>query len=323
MKPFVYVTKPVPKEIEEILAEHCEYEIWTSRERIPRTTLLEKIKEADGLLTSGTKIDRELLSNALKLKIVSNNSVGYDNFDIEAMKEKSVIGTHTPYILDDTVADLAFGLILSSARRIAELDRYVREGKWTKSEDDESLFGSDVHHRTLGIIGMGRIGEQVAKRAALGFDMEVLYYSRSRKPDTEKKTGAVYTGFHELLERSDFIVLVTPLTDETYRLIGEAEFKKMKPSSIFINISRGKTVDEQALIQALKEGWIKGAGLDVFEKEPIEKDNPLLSLSNVTLVPHIGSSTHVTHVNMLKSAVQNLIDGLQGKRPKDIVKELR
>lgn len=154
-----------------------------------------KIKEADGLLTSGTKINRELLCNAPKLKIVSNNSVGYDNFDIEAMKEKSVIGTHTPYILDGTVADLAFGLILSSARRIAELDRYIRDGKWTKSEDDESLFGCDVHHRTLGIIGMGRIGEQVAKRAALGFDMEVLYYSRSRKPDTEKKPARFIRAF--------------------------------------------------------------------------------------------------------------------------------
>lgn len=323
MKPFVYVTKPIPEEVEELLAEHCTYEVWTSRERIPRQVLLEKIKEADGLLTSGTKIDRKLLYSAPKLKIVSNFSVGYDNFDLEAMKEKSVIGTHTPYVLDDTVADLAFGLILSSARRIAELDRYVRDGKWTKSEDEESLFGSDVHHQTLGIIGMGRIGEQVAKRAALGFDMNVLYYSRSRKPEAEKKTGAVYAEFNELLERSDFIVMITPLTKETFHLIGERELKQMKLSAIFINISRGKTVDEKALIKALTEGWIKGAGLDVFEKEPIEKDNPLLSLPNVTIVPHIGSSTSVTHTNMLKCAAKNLIDGLQGKQPRDVVKELK
>ncbi|MEC1259499.1 D-glycerate dehydrogenase [Bacillus swezeyi] len=323
MKPFVYVTKPIPKEIEELLAEHCTYEIWPSRERIPRETLLQKIREAEGLLTSGTKIDHELLCNAPKLKIVSNNSVGYDNFDIDAMKEKSVIGTHTPYILDDTVADLAFGLILSSARRIAELDRYVRDGKWTKSEDDETLFGSDVHHQTLGIIGMGRIGEQVAKRAAFGFDMEVLYYSRSRKPDAEEKTGAIYTDFNQLLERSDFIVLITPLTDETYHLIGERELKQMKRSAIFINISRGQTVDEKALIKALQEGWIKGAGLDVFEKEPITGDNPLVSFPNVTLVPHIGSSTLVTHINMLECAAKNLIDGLKGRQPKNIVKELK
>ncbi|MFN2744381.1 MULTISPECIES: 2-hydroxyacid dehydrogenase [unclassified Bacillus (in: firmicutes)] len=323
MKPFVYVTKPIPKEIEELLSKACTYEIWPSRERIPRGTLLEKIGEAEGLLTSGTKIDRELLSCAPKLKIVSNNSVGYDNFDIEAMKENSVIGTHTPYILDDTVADLAFGLILASARRIAELDRYVRQGKWTKSEDDETLFGSDVHHQTLGIIGMGRIGEQVAKRAAFGFDMEVLYYNRSRKPETEKKTGAVYTDFHQLLERSDFIVLITPLTEETYHLIGERELKRMKKSAIFINISRGQTVDEKALIKALEEGWIKGAGLDVFEKEPIAGDNPLISLPNVTLLPHIGSSTRITHINMLKCAAKNMIDGLEGRRPQNIVKELR
>lgn len=323
MKPFVYVTKPIPKEVEEMLAEHCTYDIWTSRERIPRRVLLENIKEAEGLLTSGTKIDRELLCSAPKLKIVSNNSVGYDNFDIEAMRERSVIGTHTPHVLDDTVADLAFGLILSSARRITELDRYVREGKWTKSEDDESLFGTDVHHQTLGIIGMGRIGEKVAKRAAFGFDMDVLYYSRSRKPEAEKKTGAVYTDFNELLQRSDFIVLITPLTKDTFHLIGEREFKQMKQSAVFINISRGQTVDEKALINALKDGWIKGAGLDVFEKEPIETDNQLLSLPNATLVPHIGSSTRITHVNMLKNAVKNLIDGLQGKQPRDVVKELK
>ena len=194
------------------------------------------MKDAEGLLTSGTAIDSDLLDHAPKLKVVSNNSVGYDNFNIEEMKRRGVVGTHTPYTLDDTVADLAFSLILSSARRVAELDRFVRAGKWGTIEE-ESLFGMDVHHQTLGIIGMGRIGEQAAKRAKFGFDMDVLYYNRSRKPDAEKELGVTYADLDTLLKTSDFVLLITPLTDETYHMMGEREFKLMKDTACFVNIS--------------------------------------------------------------------------------------
>lgn len=258
MKPFVFITKPIPEEIEAFIGEHCRYEVW-QEDTLPSDVLFEKLKEAEGLLTSGTSgpsINRELLEHAPKLKVVSNQSVGYDNFDIEAMKERGVVGTHTPYTLDDTVADLAFSLILSSARRVAELDRFVRAGKWGTVEE-EALFGIDVHHQTLGIIGMGRIGEQAARRAKFGFDMEVLYHNRHRKQETEDSIGVKYAELDTLLEQSDFILLITPLTDETYHMIGEREFKLMKNSAIFVNISRGKTVDEKALIRALQEGWIR------------------------------------------------------------------
>lgn len=256
MKPHIFVAKPLPAAFEDMLKEHCTYEVWQSKDPIPRDLLFEKLQEADGLLTSGTKIDQDLLDHAHQLKVVSNNSVGYDNFDLEAMRQRGVIGTHTPYTLDHTVADLAFSLILSSARRIAELDRFIRKGKWTKFVQEEDIFGIDVHHQTLGIIGMGRIGEQVAKRAAHGFDMNVLYHNRSRNEKAESAYGAVYCALDDLLKQADIIVLITPLTDETYHMIGERELKLMKPTALFVNISRGKTVDEKSLIQALQEGWM-------------------------------------------------------------------
>ncbi|MFP7341646.1 2-hydroxyacid dehydrogenase [Bacillus safensis] len=322
MTPHIFVAKPLPASFEEMLKEHCTYEVWQSKDPIPRDMLFEKLQHADGLLTSGTKIDQELLDHAPKLKVVSNNSVGYDNFDIEAMRQRGVIGTHTPYTLDHTVADLAFSLILSSARRIAELDRFIREGKWTKFVQEEEIFGIDVHHQTLGIIGMGRIGEQVAKRAAHGFDMNVLYHNRSRNEKAESTYGAVYCALDDLLKQADIIVLITPLTEETYHMIGERELKLMKQTALFVNISRGKTVDEKSLIQALQEGWIKGAGLDVYEQEPLQEDHPFKKMNNVTLAPHIGSATETTRDLMLKRAIHNVIHGIDGKAPVDLVKEL-
>ncbi|MFS0655168.1 2-hydroxyacid dehydrogenase [Bacillus sp. 179-C3.3 HS] len=322
MKPHIFVAKPLPASFEEILKDHCTYEVWQSKEPIPKEVLFEKLQHADGLLTSGTKIDQELLDHAPKLKVVSNHSVGYDNFDLDAMRRKGVIGTHTPFTLDHTVADLAFALILSSARRIAELDRFIREGNWTTTVQEEELFGIDVHHKTIGIIGMGRIGEQVAKRAAHGFDMNVLYHNRSRNEKAESAYDAVYCTLDDLLTEADIIVLITPLTDETYHMIGEREFRLMKKTALFVNISRGETVDEQSLIQALKDGWIRGAGLDVFVQEPLQEDHPFKTMNQVTLAPHIGSSTELTRDAMLKRAIHNVIHAIDGKAPVDIVKEL-
>jgi glyoxylate/hydroxypyruvate/2-ketogluconate reductase len=321
-KPKLYIAEKIPEEIEKYIAKYCDYEKWDLEERIPREVLLQKLADKDGVMLTGYKIDEELLNNTPKLKAVSNISVGYNNFDLEAMKKRKIIGTNTPYVLDDTVADLIFGLMLSASRRIAELDRYVKDNKWTMG-DGKNLFGLDVHHATLGIIGMGRIGEAVAKRAKLGFDMEVIYYNRSRKEKVEQSLGVKYCDLNSLLERSDFIVLMTPLTKDTYHLIDTEEFNKMKSTAIFINASRGQTVNEKALIEALEKKKIYGAGLDVYEKEPINLSNPLLKMANVVTLPHIGSATDKTRFDMCKAAAENLIKAVLGETPSDVVPELK
>ncbi|MEK5162930.1 D-glycerate dehydrogenase [Paenibacillus sp. FSL R5-0527] len=322
MKPHVFIARPVPPEVEAYLAEHCLFSKWDGDGPIPRERLLASLAEADGLLTSGTRIDAELLEHAPRLKAVSNISVGYNNFDLEAMKARGVIGTNTPAVLNDTVADLIFALMLAVARRVPELDQYVKQGKW-KRGDDEILFGLDVHHKTLGVIGMGEIGEAVARRGRFGFGMDVLYHNRSRKPGTEAELDAVYCSMEELLQTSDFVVLMTPLTPETRGLIGERELAWMKPTAVFVNASRGATVDEAALTEALRQKRIYGAGLDVFEREPIAPDHPLLGLPNVVTLPHIGSSTAQTRRQMALLAAENLATALAGGTPPNVVKELR
>ncbi|NEU30847.1 D-glycerate dehydrogenase [bacterium LRH843] len=321
MKPTVFINKPVPEDIIDYIREHCVVEVYDGFEPLTREELFKKLENVDGFLTSGGKIDDELLEHAPKLRVVSNISVGYNNFNIEAMKKHNITGTHTPYVLDDTVADLVLGLMLSSARRIAELDKYVKAGNWDTLVG-ESLFGVDVHHATVGIIGMGRIGEAIAKRCKFGFDMNVLYHSRNRKEEIEEKIEMEYTSLNSLLEQSDFVVLMTPLSSETRHLMSAEQFKLMKKSAIFINASRGATVDEGALIEALSTGEIRGAGLDVFTEEPTSPDNPLLSMDQVVALPHIGSATARTRYNMAKAAATDLVSALTGEKPKYIVKEL-
>jgi gluconate 2-dehydrogenase len=257
------------------------------------------------------------------LKVVSSISVGYNHFHIEDMKAANVIGTHTPYVLDDTVADLVLALMLSAGRRVAELDAFVKQGKWQKGQVKETeLFGMDVHHATIGIIGMGRIGEAIAKRAVHGFDMKLLYYSRSRKPEVEERFNAKFCTLEQVLEQSDYVVLMTPLTPETEHFIGREQLKLMKPSAFFINASRGATIDEQALIEALQNGTIRGAGLDVFEQEPTAVDNPLLKMPNVVTLPHIGSATDQTRFEMAMSAARSLVGALTGGKA-HVVPELK
>lgn len=319
----VFVAKSVSGTVIEYISKYCDCEVWDNEKSIPRDVLIEKVKDVDGLIiTPGIKVDKELLNNSPKLKVVSNMAVGYDNFDISAMKEKGIVGTNTPNILDDSVADLIFALVLSTARRVAEMDRYVRANKW-KASDEKELFGIDVHHKTMGIIGMGRIGEAVAKRARLGFDMNVMYYNRHRKLEVEEKLDIKYAGLETILKKSDFVVLMTPLTKETYRLMDHHEFETMKDTGIFINASRGQTVNEMALIGALKNGDIRAAGLDVFENEPIKKDNPLLELENVVLLPHLGSATEETRFNMAMMCAESVIKVLQGEEVKNIIPEFK
>ncbi|UOQ85367.1 2-hydroxyacid dehydrogenase [Gracilibacillus salinarum] len=321
MKKRVLVTEPIPDSVKQYLQEQVELDCWNNNEQMPRKQLLKEIGNYHGLITAKDRIDDELLEQATQLEAVSNISVGYDNFDVEALQRHQMIATHTPYVLDETVADLIFGLILSSARRIPELDQYVKQGQWNQSVG-QPLFGHNVHHKKLGIIGMGRIGEKVARRAKLGFEMDVSYYNRSRKKDVEDAWQIDYQSMNELLTTSDFILLMTPLTDETYHLIDKEAFGKMKSNCHFINAARGAVVDERALIEALENKEIAGAGLDVFEQEPIDPANPLLKMEQVVTLPHIGSATAETREEMKFFAAKNMLQALNGETPEAVIKEL-
>ncbi|MDB5054645.1 MAG: 2-ketogluconate reductase [Bacilli bacterium] len=321
MKPNIFIARKLPQKVEAYLKEHCECTKWEGEETITSEQLLKAVSNVEGLLVTGSPIDQALLNAAPKLRAVSNLSVGYNNFDLSAMKARKIIGTNTPYVLDETVADLAFALILSTARRVAELNQFVKEGKWESGQDAE-LFGVDVHHATLGIIGMGRIGEAVARRAKLGFLMDVVYYNRRRKLESEQKLDLTYCSLESLLQRSDFVLLLTPLTTETRHLMDYAQFALMKKKAIFINVSRGENVNEKALVEALQAGKIYGAGLDVFEHEPIAANHSLLQFDNVVTLPHLGSATEQTRFDMAMAAAKNLVEALTGSTIKHVVPEL-
>lgn len=280
--------------------------------------LSDALPRADGLLGASLKLDAGLLDLAPKLKAVASVSVGVDNYDIEYLTRRRILLTNTPDVLTETTADTGFALIMATARRVVELATMVRDGQWTHNLGPEH-FGSDVHGKTLGIIGMGRIGEAVAQRGHFGFGMPVIYHSHSPKPAVEARFNAAYRSLDALLAEADFVCLTVPLTRETEGLIGATQFDRMRPETIFINIARGKVVDEQALIAALQNGQIRAAGLDVFEQEPVSAHSPLLKMSNVVATPHMGSATHETREAMARCAVENLLAALAGERPKDLV----
>ncbi len=305
------------KKVLEFIEDTCKVIYFENLDSQNYPVFLEELKDAVGLIGSGLKVDHDLLEQAPLLKIVCNIAVGYDNLDLPALTARGIMATNTPEVLNDTVADTIMGLILSTARRMPELDQWVKTGQW-KSGLEEKWFGVDVHHKVLGIIGMGGIGSVVAKRAHYGFDMEILYHNRSRNDEAEQKYGATYCSLEELLTKSDFVCLMTPLTPETINLIGKKEFELMKKTAIFINASRGKTVDEGALIHALQNGEIYGAGLDVFVQEPVNMDNPLLTMNNVVTLPHIGSATYETRFKMAMTAATNLVTGIQGDVPRKL-----
>ncbi|MBX6396590.1 MAG: D-glycerate dehydrogenase [Alicyclobacillaceae bacterium] len=313
--PVLYVTRKLPDEALQIARDRCELRIWNREsEPVPRQVLLEEVKRAEGLVTVLTeRIDEELLEAAPRLKVVANMAVGYDNIDVAACRRRGVIVTNTPDVLTETTADLAWALLLATARRLPQAAEQVRRGQWT-TWSPLGMTGIDVYAKTLGILGMGRIGEAVAKRAR-GFDMKVLYHNRRRRPESEARLGAEYRSFPDLLAESDFLVVLTPLTPETRHLIGRDELRRMKPSAVLINVSRGPVVDEAALYEALRDGVIWGAGLDVYEREPIGADHPLLQLDNTVCLPHIGSATVATRTAMARLAVANAVQVLTGGSP--------
>lgn len=318
MKPKVIVYKKLPEDILNSLKQVCEIKYYPDSEDY--SIFLHDLHDAEGIIGAGMRIDQHFLKQAPKLRIVSNVSVGYDNLDIQELTKRNIMATNTPDVLNETTADAIFGLLLITARRMAELDRYVKEGKW-EAPIGENLFGVDVHHKTLGIIGMGKIGTAIAKRAHFGFGMNILYHNRSRNQKAEEQFHAIYCELEDLLKQSDFVCLMTPLTSETKHLIGLKQFQLMKRSAIFINGSRGQTVNEKDLIYALQNKLILGAGLDVFEQEPVPKDHPLLKMNNVVTLPHIGSATYETRYAMAKLAAENLIKGLKGLCPPNLINQ--
>ncbi|WP_078544510.1 2-hydroxyacid dehydrogenase [Litchfieldia alkalitelluris] len=319
MKQRIYITRKISNEIVEWLKQFVDVKMWMEEETpVPRAILQKEIREVDGLYCLLTEqVDRELINQANNLKVISNMAVGYNNIDIEYAAKKGIAVTNTPGVLTETTADLTFSLLMATARRLGEAEQFLREGKWT-TWSPMLLTGQDIYGTTLGIIGLGRIGEAVARRAK-GFGMKIIYYNRNRKPNVERELNLTYYPFEELLKTADYICILTPFTDETKNLIDEREFKLMKPNTILINTSRGGIVNEEALYKALSKNQIWGAGLDVFDEEPISADHPLLSLKNVVVTPHIGSASIQTRMRMAKLAAENLISVLQKKQCSFIV----
>jgi glyoxylate reductase len=319
MKPYIFITRKLPEDVIEVLHDHYEVGMWDKEDvPVPRDVLLKEVAQADALLTMlSDSINQEVLTVGKKLKVIANLAVGYDNIDIQTASEKGIAVCNTPDVLTDTTADLTFALLLATARRIVEAAEYVKNDQW-KSWSPLLLAGHDIHHKTIGIVGMGKIGEAVAKRAT-GFEMDILYYNRTRKLEAERNLGVQYTPFEDLVKKSDFIVCLTPLTAETKNLFTREVFQKMKSSAIFVNASRGPVVDEEGLYQALLQGEIAGAGLDVFETEPIRSSHPLLTLPNVVAIPHIGSSSVETRNTMMKLCLENIMSVIEGKTPKTLI----
>ncbi|MDT8860964.1 D-glycerate dehydrogenase [Alkalihalobacillus sp. MEB130] len=309
----IVITCHLPNDIIQPLEERYDVVMWEkSSEPMPRERLLKEIEDADGLFTNvADQINEELLERAKKLKVISTMAVGYDNIDVAAAKRKNIVVGHTPGVLTEATADLTFALLMATGRRIVEGMDVIRQNQW-KSWAPFFLTGQEIYAKTIGIIGMGRIGLGVAKRAK-GFSMDILYHNRSRNQEAEQELQATYCDLDELLTKSDYVVLLAPSTENTYKMIGKEQFAKMKNTAVFINTSRGTNVDEEALYHALKEEEIFAAGLDVFDSEPISSTHPLLSLRNVTVLPHIGSAAIETREEMARLACQNLLNGLEGR----------
>jgi glyoxylate reductase len=317
MKPKVYVTRPLPAPALELLSSACEVRSYPEDAAIPAAQLAEECREVEGILVNSAKVNEEVLIAATRLRAISNCGVGYDNIDVAACNRRRIPITNTAGSLEETTADMAFMLLLATARRAVEADRFVREGRWERWQWG-LMHGLDVHHKTLGLVGFGGIGQPMARRGS-GFSMRVLYHSRHRAAESvERELHAEYADLETLLRESDYISLHVPLTPETRHIIDSKALGVMKSNAILINTARGPVVDEEALVQALSSRKIAGAGLDVFEGEP--RVNPkLVALENVVMAPHIGSATGETRLRMATLAVKNLLAMLAGERPANVV----
>jgi glyoxylate reductase len=317
-RPRVFVARRLPGRAIEYLAEHADVDTWPAEAPPTTPELAWRATECDGILALLTdRIDSALLDKVPGLLVVSNMATGFDNVDVAAASARQVLVTRTPGVLAETTADFAFALILAAARRVVEGDRYTREGKWT-TWGPETLLGHDVYGATLGIVGMGGIGSEVAKRAT-GFGMRILYNSRRRKKEVEAETGARFAPLEKVLADADIVTLHAPLTDDTRHMINADSLRTMKQTAILVNTGRGGLVDQAALYDALRAGTIGGAALDVTDPEPMPADDPLLSLDNVIVTPHIGSASVATRSRMAMLAAENLVAALAGEPPEHTV----
>ncbi len=317
----VFVTRRIPDIGLRMISEYCEIDVWESETPPSKTQIIDRARSCEGLVTLlSDPIDREVIEQLNKLRVIAQYAVGVDNIDVEAATSRGIIVTNTPGVLTETTADLTWALIMAASRRIVEADRYVRAGNWRVAWGPESFLGIDVHGATLGIIGMGRIGTAVARRAS-GFGMRVIYFSRRGPTLMEdlQHLKATHVDLDTLLRESDIVTIHLPLTSQTRGMIGERELRLMKPRAVLVNTSRGAVVDENALIRVLEEGHLHAAALDVFTSEPISMDNKLLTMPNVILTPHIGSASYRTRTVMAQMCASNLIAALKGERPINIV----
>jgi glyoxylate reductase len=316
----IYVTKELPEEAMRILKSKFEVEVWQGEMPPPKSLLVEKVKKADGLICLLTEqVDEDVINAAgSQLRGICQVAVGFDNIDVKAATKKGIYVTNTPGVLTETTADFAFTLLMATARRIAEADKYVKSGQWKVPWGLMMLLGQDIWGKTLGIVGIGRIGSAVARRAK-GFNMKILYYDVYRNEQIEKELGVEYVPLETLLKESDYVTIHVPLMPETHHLINEDRLKMMKKTACLINTSRGPVVDEKALYKALKEGWIWSAGLDVWEKEPVDLSNPLLKLDNVTAAPHISSGSIATRTKMAVMAAEDMVAIQEGRVPPNLV----
>lgn len=313
-----YVSREIPSAGLGLLLEAGSVETWQGDAPPPRAELLERVAESDALLCLlADRIDAEVMDAAPRLKVISNYAVGTDNIDMPAASERGICVCNTPGVLTDATADLTWALLLAAARRVVEGDALVRSGNWI-SWDPQLLLGQPLSQRTLGIIGMGRIGAAVARRA-VGFDMQVLYYARHRNERAEQQTGARFVELETLLRQSDFVSIHSPLTPQTRGLIGADQLALMKPSAVLVNTGRGPVVDQAALVDALRERRLFSAGLDVYDVEPVPTDSPILELDNAVLLPHLGSADVPTRQNMARMAAEAIIDVIAGKMPAHLV----
>jgi glyoxylate reductase len=302
-----------------IIKEHFDTEVWPEYAPPPKKVIIQKVANVDALVSLlSDKIDAEVFDAAPKLKIVSQLAVGFDNIDLKEATKRGIYVTNTPEVLTDTTADFAWALLMAIARRVVEADKYVRTGKWKVGWHPEMLQGRDVYGATMGIVGAGRIGYEIARRAK-GFKMKILFYDVIPRPEMEKDFGAKKVDLDTLLQESDFVSLHVPLMKDTLHLIDESKLRMMKKTAYLINNSRGPVVNEEALIKALKEGWIAGAGFDVFEQEPTPKTNPLLKMDNVVVAPHISSASYETRSRMAEMVAENLVAFFEKRKPPNLV----
>ena len=310
-RPKVYVSRSLDPRVLARLGEVCEVQAWPGPGKCPAEVLAKEGEKVDAILGTD-RWTAAMMDQASRLRLVALTAVGFDMVDVAAATAHGILVTNTPDVLTETVADLTFALILAAARRICETERWMLAGQWKTL--GVTAMGRDVHHATLGIVGMGRIGAAVAERAR-GFHMPVLYFDFVRREELERQFGYRYVTLETLLKESDFVTLHVPLLPETTGMIGAAQLAMMKPTAHLINAARGPVVDERALIAALQAGQIAGAGLDVYETEPIDASNPLLAMENVVKLPHVGSATGATRQAMVNLATENLLAVLQGKPP--------